>query len=118
MILLLSDDLIDASKSTASGRAAGVVVRQMRTVAALLEQALREPPTCCVVDLAFPGLDIAGLAADLTRDGKKVRLIAYGSHVDTTRLGAARQAGYEHVLPRSAYFETMPAQIAEWDKPL
>jgi DNA-binding response OmpR family regulator len=116
MILLLSDDLLDASKTIASARAAGIVVRQVRTVQALLEQALREAPPCCIVDLQCPGLDIAGFAAESSREGKKIRLIAYGSHVDTARLRAARQSGYDEVLPRSEYFESMPVQIGEWEK--
>lgn len=114
MILLLSDDLLDASKTTASARAAGFEVRQVRTVMALLEQAQQEPPMCCIVDLQCPGLDIGGLAGELSRQGKKPRLIAYGSHVDAARLRMARQSGYDDVMPRSEYFETMPVHIGEW----
>lgn len=117
MILLLSDDLLDASKTITTGKAADVVVLQVRTVSALLEQFLSQQPTCCIVDLQCPGLDILGLKGELSREGKTPRLIAYGSHVDTSRLRAARQAGCDEVMPRSQYFETMPHWIAEWDKP-
>ena len=115
MILLLSDDLLDASKTTASARAAGITVRQVRTVMALLQQAQQDAPTCCIVDLQCPGLDIAGLAGELSRERKKPRLIAYGSHVENERLRAARHSGYDVVLPRSEFFETMPAKIVEWN---
>lgn len=116
MILLLSDDLLDASKTIANARAAGIAVRQVRTTLAMIEQTLQESPTCCIVDLQCSGLDIAGLAAELNRSEKKPRLIAYGSHVDTQRLREARQSGYDEVLARSEYFETMPVQIGEWAK--
>jgi FixJ family two-component response regulator len=116
MILLLSDDLLDASKTIASARAVGIAVRQVRTVQALLEQALQNSPPCCIVDLQCPGLDIAGLVAELSCDGKKIRLVAYGSHVDTARLRTARQSGYDEVMPRSEFFESMPIQIGEWAK--
>lgn len=116
MILLLSDDLLDASKTIGNARAAGVAVRQVRTTLALIEQALQESPTCCIVDLQCAGLDIAGLAGELQRGAKKPRLIAYGSHVDTPRLREARQSGYDETFARSEYFETMPVQIGEWAK--
>ena len=32
------------------------------------------------------------------------RVLAYGSHVDRTLLDAAREAGVDEVLPRSAFF--------------
>ncbi len=117
MILLLSDDLLDASKTTTSARAAGIEIRQVRTVTALLEHARSESPTCCIVDLNCPGLDIAGLAGELGREGKLPRLIAYGSHVDHESLRVARHASYDIVMPRSEFFDTMPAKIGEWAKP-
>jgi DNA-binding NarL/FixJ family response regulator len=114
MILLLSDDLIDASKTIASARAAGVEIAQVRTVAVLVDRISNSSPASCIVDLHFPGLDIVDLVGELARDPTRPRLIAYGSHIDTDRLRAARQAGFDIVMPRSQYFEEMPALIPEW----
>jgi len=42
------------------------------------------------------------------------RLVGYGSHVDAARLKAAREAGCDLVLPRSAFFERLPQEIGAW----
>jgi hypothetical protein len=36
------------------------------------------------------------------------RVVAFGSHVDTELLDAARAAGVDEVLPRSAFFRRLP----------
>ena len=65
--------------------------------------------------------DLAGVAADvavvdLSRPGALealaplagVRTIGFGSHVDRALLDAARAAGCDEVLPRSAFFARLP----------
>jgi DNA-binding NarL/FixJ family response regulator len=116
MILLLSDDLLDASKTIASARAAGIDIAQVRNVAALINRTSESLPASCIVDLHFPSVDIVALVAELARGAKRPRLIAYGSHVDAERLRAARLAGFDTVMPRSQYFEEMPTLIVEWAK--
>jgi CheY-like chemotaxis protein len=115
MILLLSDDLLDASKTIGAARAAGVAVLQLKTVAALLAQAANQPPACVVLDLQAPGLDVPAVLAALGQGGTRPRVIAYGSHVDAARLKAARDAGCDEVYPRSKYFQVMPVMIVGWD---
>ena len=39
---------------------------------------------------------------------------AYGSHVDTAGLKAARVAGCDLVLPRSAFAEQLPSRLPAW----
>src|SRR6476659_5822107 len=114
MILLLSDDLMDASKAIANGRAAGIPVQQVRTVAMLLDRIRAEAPACCILDLQFPGLDLVGFAAAVAKGGEKPRLIAYGSHVNHARLRAARQENFDEALPRSEFFESLPERIRVW----
>jgi CheY-like chemotaxis protein len=114
MILLLSDDLIDASKTIAHGRTLGVRVVQCKTLAAIAQWDA-EAVTCCIVDLHLPGLELGELLEALSRRPTKPRVIAYGSHVDAARLSAARKAGCDEVMPRSKYFEEMPGRIAEWN---
>jgi FixJ family two-component response regulator len=114
MVLLLSDDLLDASKTIACGRAVGVSVLQCRTPAMLLEQLGRNETPCCIVDLHCPGLDIEQLMAAVNEQGKKACVIAYGSHVDAGRLSAARKAGCAEVMPRSQFFDVMPKRIMQW----
>ena len=40
------------------------------------------------------------------------RVIAYGSHVDRALLVAARAAGVDDVLPRSAFFTRLPSLLS------
>jgi DNA-binding NarL/FixJ family response regulator len=115
MIYLLSDDLMDASKTVACARAAGMPIKQYKTVAALALGVEMETPTCCILDLQLPGLSIAE-AVSIAKRKPNARVIAYGSHVDAERLRMARQAGCDEVMPRSQFFEEMPKRIAEWGK--
>jgi CheY-like chemotaxis protein len=113
--LLLCDDLLFASRVTGEARALGLTVRPARSLEQLLELARKEPPSCVLVDLAFPGLVLGELFGRL----KEVcvtspRMVAYGSHVDAEGLRAARAAGCHPVLPRSKFVEELPRALPNW----
>ncbi len=113
--LLLSDDLIFTSRITGAGRHLGLSVTVARTVEALEARARREPPRCVLVDLAFPGLSLPDLIGRLREACPTMpRLVAYGAHVDAAGLRAARQAGCDVVLPRSAFVEQLSSQLPQW----
>ncbi len=65
MILLLSDDLLDASKTITPGRAVGVPVTQCKSVEAIISQFEKHRVPCCIIDLQFPGLDLLALSASV-----------------------------------------------------
>ena len=89
-------DLMDQSRIRA---AAGVPVTFVPTPAALVDA----EADVVVVDLGRPGvLDVVPQV--------KARVIGFGSHVDRDLLTAARAAGCEHVLARSAFF----GDVARW----
>jgi CheY-like chemotaxis protein len=113
--LLLSDDLIFSSRITGTAQALGLTVKVARSAAALVALAWQEPPSGVIVDLANPGLDVPELLRQL-REGCPVmpQVVAYGSHVDAAGLKAAREAGCDLVLPRSAFVEKLPLELAEW----
>ncbi|QEL13474.1 response regulator [Limnoglobus roseus] len=108
--LLLSDDLIFTSRIVATARAHGLTVVTAKTAEALLAKAKDDPPAGVILDLHNPTLDVAKLRAELPG----VRIVAYGSHVDVERLKAARQAGCDLVLPRSAFVDKLETDIAGW----
>jgi CheY-like chemotaxis protein len=113
--LLLSDDLIFTSRITGTGRDLGLAVRPARTPDALVALARQEAPGGVLVDLGFPGLDVPDLVRRLREACPAMpRLVAYGAHVDAAGLRAARQDGCDVVLPRSAFVEQLPSQLAEW----
>ncbi len=113
--LLLCDDLIFASRITGEARALGLTVQPVRSMEQLLEIARQETPSGILLDLAFPGLDLSELFRRLREsDAALPRVIAYGSHVDTESLRAARSAGCDPVLPRSKFVEELPRSLSQW----
>jgi DNA-binding NarL/FixJ family response regulator len=111
LCLVLSDDLLDASRVTGHGQAAGLLVvhcRDLRT----LRAAVTSNPALVILDLHHPELDAATHVPQLKAAG--ARVVGYGSHVDAARLKAARQAGCDEVLPRSAFFEDLEAHLRTW----
>jgi CheY-like chemotaxis protein len=109
--VVLSDDLLDASRVVGEGRAAGLEVQHCKNPSALLAAAGRHP-ALALIDLHHPGLDL-NLAVSVLK-GNGVKVIGFGSHVDVARLKAARQAGCDEVLPRSAFFEGLAAKLEGW----
>jgi DNA-binding NarL/FixJ family response regulator len=117
-VLLLSDDLLDASRILGAGRGHGVAVKWARDLGGLAALARQEAPRLVFVDLSYPGLSVSRLIEVLRAECPQMpRLVAYGPHVDAAGLRAARQAGCDVVLPRSAFVEQLPARLPEWLAP-
>jgi|SRR5579884_2972575 len=113
--LLLCDDLMFASRITGEARAQGLTVKPARSLEQLLALARQEAPSCVLLDLGFPGLDLPDLFHQLAQTcPSPPRVVAYGSHVDTERLRAARSAGCDPVLPRSKFVEELPRSLSQW----
>jgi DNA-binding NarL/FixJ family response regulator len=111
----LSDDLIFTSRITATARALGLQVRQARSPEALVELARQGPPRGVLIDLGFSGLALEDLMGRLAQACPTMpRVIAYGSHVDTASLKAARAAGCALVLPRSKFVEDLARELPNW----
>jgi len=115
--ILLSDDLIFTSRVAGTGRDLAMPIRSARTADAVLTLAKQQPPTCVIIDLSNPGLRIAELTAGLGSLPNRPRIVAYGSHVDTASLRAARDAGCDVVLPRSKFVEELPTALPTWLAP-
>jgi DNA-binding NarL/FixJ family response regulator len=116
--LLLSDDLIFASRITGTGRDFGFAIRVAKSAGFLLALASEQAPACVIVDLSNPGLQIADMVTQLKRMTPPPRIVAYGSHVDTATLKAARAAGCDEVMPRSQFVELLPKNLGQWMQPL
>jgi len=113
--LLLCDDLIFASRITATARAAGLAVRSARTAEQVEALARQQPPPCVLVDLANPTLRVADFLGRLRAACSPMPfVVAYGSHVDTATLRAAREAGCDVVLPRSKFVEVLADELPRW----
>jgi CheY-like chemotaxis protein len=113
--LMLTDDLIFFSRVSETARANGLVVRQARTPAALLELAKREPPGGVILDLQNEGLDLPALLSGLRESCPAIpKVIAFGSHVEAEVLSAARAAGCDKVLPRSQFVKLLETELNQW----
>jgi CheY-like chemotaxis protein len=113
--LLLSDDLIFTSRITGTAQALGLTVKAARSAEKLLELARQEVPGGVLIDLANPGLDVPELLRRLRAVCPVLpRVTAYGSHVDAAGLKAARDAGCDLVLPRSAFVEKLSQHLPDW----
>lgn len=91
-------DLMDRSRITG---VAGANVRFASTPADLVD--LAAGADLVVVDLSRPG--VVDVLADVSAQG--VRTIGFGAHVDTATLDAARAAGCDQVMARSAFFSQL-----------
>ena len=60
-----------------------------------------------VVDLARH----ADAVGAVRRNAPSAWIVAYGAHVDSDALAAARAAGADHVLPRSRFFQDPAAAV-------
>jgi CheY-like chemotaxis protein len=113
--VLLSDDMLFTSRITGVARDLGLLVRPARSLETLRALLQQQAPSCIIVDLAHPELHIADFMDRLRTSGTAMpRVVAYGSHVDTATLRAAKEAGCAVVLPRSKFVEELPRGLAEW----
>ena len=113
--LLLSDDLMFTSRIVGTARELGFQVQTARSQEMLLQMAAELLPACVIVDLSNPGLAIEAVTQRLPELGQpRPFIVAYGSHVDTATLTAARAAGCDRVMPRSKFVEELPTALPEW----
>jgi CheY-like chemotaxis protein len=113
--LLLSDDLLFNSRIIGTARSLGLDVRSAKDTSSLQRLAAAETPSCIIIDLANPGLNVVELMTWLHDHCRPLpRVVAYGSHVDTATLKNARQAGCDPVLPRSKFVEDLLSELPKW----
>lgn len=105
MVLVAVDDLMFSSKIRATAKQAGVELTFARTPADILEQARTAKPALLIFDLNSGKTDPIATITALKADPAlaSIRTVAFASHVHTDLIAAARQAGADQVVPRSAF---------------
>jgi PleD family two-component response regulator len=105
VVLIAVDDFLFRSKIRATAKQAGVDVTFARTPSEILEQARELKPSLAIFDLNSASLEPIATIAALKRDPAlaSIRTLGFVSHVDTARIQAAREAGTDDVLARSAF---------------
>jgi PleD family two-component response regulator len=115
MILAVLDDLMFTSKIRTTAGQLGVDIRFARSAEAAMNEIRRTPPTLVILDLNNPRTDPLGIVAAVKQDPAlgSVRTVGYASHVQTDVIEAARRAGVDTVLPRSAFAQHLADILAQ-----
>lgn len=107
-IIAAIDDLFFASKIRATAEALGVEIKFVRNTNSATEAAKQRQPDLIIANLQ------SDFALDLGREVKNadglnsIPLLGFYSHVQTELQQQAQEAGYTHVLPRSAFSAKLP----------
>jgi CheY-like chemotaxis protein len=104
-ILASVDDLFFRSKVRTTAKHLGIEITFAATTDEMVAQAKSLQPTLMIFDLNSSKMDPVATIAALKADGATadLRAIGFASHVHTELIAAARQAGADDVLPRSAF---------------
>jgi DNA-binding NarL/FixJ family response regulator len=109
-VLVAVDDLLFSSKIRATAKQAGVPIVFARSPEEILQQAKALRPALAIFDLNSGKTDpistIAALKADPDTAG--IHALGFASHVHVELIAAAKQAGADDVLPRSAFAAKLP----------
>jgi CheY-like chemotaxis protein len=109
MILCVVDDLIFSVKISTAAKALGAPLFFERSADMVIPRIREKTPELVIFDLNSTKLRplevIAAMKADPTM--ANVRTLGYVSHVQTDVIAAARRAGIDEVLARSAFSERL-----------
>ena len=111
-IIAIIDDLFFASKIRGTAEQVGARVHFVKSIEQAVEKARDNSPDLIIADLNVNCCDAVELARALKRDDalSGVPLLGFFSHVQTELQQAATAAGYDRVMPRSAFTKNL-AQI-------
>jgi CheY-like chemotaxis protein len=104
-IVAVVDDLFFASKIRGTAEALGVATSFARDIDSMLQAARREQPALIICDLHSQRIDPMELARKLKADEelRTIPLLGFFSHVQTELQRQAAAAGFDQVMPRSAF---------------
>jgi CheY-like chemotaxis protein len=110
VILAIVDDLLFMSKIRTTAGQLGVRVTFVRSPDAALSQMRADAPAVVILDLNNPRTDPLGTVAQMKADPALAGIptVGFVSHVQTDLIDAARRAGVDQVLARSAFTQLLP----------
>lgn len=111
MILAVVDDLMFTSKIKSAATHLGVPLAFARSAEAALAEMRKSAPTLVIFDLNSPRTNPIAIVAAMKAEPAlaSIPTVGFVSHVDTITIDAARGAGMDEVLARSAF----TAQLGE-----
>jgi DNA-binding NarL/FixJ family response regulator len=104
-ILAAVDDFLFRSKIRATAKHVNAEIVFAQTGDDVLAQARALKPSLVILDLNSAKVDAVGTIASLKQDPELagIRAIGFASHLHADLIAAARRAGADQVLPRSAF---------------
>jgi hypothetical protein len=112
-VVLLSDDLMVASRVDGAARRVGVTLLTAVDVAGVVSHCTTHGACRVIVDLSSRAADVATLFARLEAAGiDRPATIAFGPHVHEKLLTAAADAGCDVVVSRGQFFAQLDSQFA------
>lgn len=114
MVLCVVDDLMFSVKISSAAKAVSAPVSFERAPDAVLGRIRDERPSLVIFDLNSTRLLPIETVAAIKRDPalRATRTLGYVSHVQADVIAAARAAGCDEVLARSAFSERLGAILA------
>ena len=105
MIVCVLDDLLFSVKISTAAKSLGTEVYFERTPAMAAARVKEKQPSLVIFDLNSTRLNPLGVIAQLKADPatRGIRTLGFVSHVHGDLIEAARQAGVDEVLARSAF---------------
>ena len=112
MVLAVVDDLLFSSKIRAVAAGANETVTFVRNRDRVKEACLQHQPRLVLIDLDRDGLNpIETIAMIRQLSAPGPRIVAFGAHVNVDRLSAAREAGADQAMARSAFVTALPGLL-------
>jgi PleD family two-component response regulator len=105
MILAVLDDLMFSSKIKTTANQLGVPVTFARSAESALAEMRKARPGLVIFDLNNPRTNPLAIVSAMKQEPAlaAIRTVGYASHVHVDVINAAREAGVDEVLPRSAF---------------
>jgi CheY-like chemotaxis protein len=113
-VLAAVEDLLFRSKISETADALGVEAAFPRNPKKLLEALRAAPPDLLIVDLNSPRFEPLELLRTVNSDDelRSVGTVGFLSHVQGDLALAAREAGCDRVMARSAFVENLPRVLS------
>jgi PleD family two-component response regulator len=111
MILAVLDDLMFTSKIRTTAAQLGVAVAFARSADSALAEMRKTLPVLVILDLNNARTQPLSIVSAMKADAalSSIPTLGYASHVQTDVIEAARAAGVQDVLARSAFTQQLPA---------
>ena len=114
-IIAIVDDLFFASKIRGTAEELSLTATFARTLDEMIEAARRDQPALIICDLQALKIDPLELARRLKADEQlcSIPLLGFFSHVQTELQREAEAAGFDRVMPRSAFTKHLGEILSE-----